>query len=461
MKRIATLFLVGLGLFSAVNVFAQEPASLECKQYQSFYYNDHYKQKDYEGALPTWRKAYELCPRTFSSNLYLHGETIIRFFLDNNKVSDAERAGMVDTLMRLFDERSANFPKTRVAQMNRKGADAELYIKNDLSRKYAIFEQVLATNKDNTDPQIVYFLMDGTLSFYKDGAFDAEKVISTYDNLITSLDGIEATAKNELAALAPDAKDYDKAVAAVEKVAKTRKDVEELFIISRVASCENLVELFTPRYEANPNDIDLIEKIVGMLDNADDCNNNDLYFKTATALYAAKPSYKAAYSLFRLNAARDNVDEAIKYLEEAIASDESEVEKDVRMYYDLARFCNAKNRNGKALSAANRVIQLESGMEEKTYSGKANMIIGRIWAGTSCGGNEIDNAAKYWVAVDYLQRARALDPDIASECGNLIAAYSSRFPLATAAADYDIMNGQSYTVSCGGMTATTTVRTRL
>ena len=41
----------------------------------------------------------------------------------------------------------------------------------------------------------------------------------------------------------------------------------------------------------------------------------------------------------------------------------------------------------------------------------------------------------------------------------MIGQYSAYFPQAAEAFMYDITNGQSYTVSCGGLRATTTVRT--
>ena len=462
MRRFAALFFVSLGLFSAVRVSAQDPLT-ECKQYISFY-NDYYKQKDYDRALPNWRKAYSICPPKQSSNLYLHGENLFRFILDNKTLSAEARESVIDTLMTLFDQRSQLFPKTAVAQMNRKALDAAKYIDN-ADKKYGIYKGVIDTNSDQTDPQILYFYMEGTVDGYAAGKQDPEQVISTYDFLMSTLDACTKANEAARAALVPGAKNYDKDLEDAnkldEKIAQSKADIENLFIVSKVASCDNLVELFTPRYEANPDDLALIEKIVNMLDNAEDCNNNDLYFKTSTALYAAQPSYKAAYSLYRLNAARGNANDAIKYLEEAIAFDESETALDARFYFEMARFCNNNNRDAKAIAAANNCIRLEGDLESRTYTGRAYQLIGRIWASSHCGGNEVERLAKYWVAVDYLQRARSFDSDIADECARYIAAYSAQFPLAVDAANYDIVNGQSFTVSCGGMTATTTVRTRL
>ena len=87
-------------------------------------------------------------------------------------------------------------------------------------------------------------------------------------------------------------------------------------------------------------------------------------------------------------------------------------------------------------------------------------MIGTVWGTTTCGGDEISRRAPYWVAVDYLQKAREADPSLADDCNKLIAQYRVYFPQTAEAFMYDITDGQSYTVSCGGMRATTTVRTQ-
>ena len=87
------------------------------------------------------------------------------------------------------------------------------------------------------------------------------------------------------------------------------------------------------------------------------------------------------------------------------------------------------------------------------------MLIGTIWASVSCGGDEIAKRAKFWVATDYMQRAKAKDPSLAAEADKNIIRYRAYFPKAEDAFMYDLVDGRSYTVSCGGMSASTIVRT--
>ena len=88
------------------------------------------------------------------------------------------------------------------------------------------------------------------------------------------------------------------------------------------------------------------------------------------------------------------------------------------------------------------------------------MLMGSIWGSTVCSGNEIERRAPYWVAVDYMVKAKNADETLAEDANNYIRQYSAYFPQTAEAFMYDVIDGQSYTVSCGGMRATTTVRTQ-
>ena len=87
-------------------------------------------------------------------------------------------------------------------------------------------------------------------------------------------------------------------------------------------------------------------------------------------------------------------------------------------------------------------------------------MIGTIWGSQVCRGNEIESRAPYWVAVDYMIKAKNADETLAAEANNMIAQYSKYYPQKAEAFMYDLLDGQPYTVSCGGMRATTTVRTQ-
>ena len=145
----------------------------------------------------------------------------------------------------------------------------------------------------------------------------------------------------------------------------------------------------------------------------------------------------------------------IKYLEEAINSADSDSETDAGYYFELAAFSFKNGNNAKAIESASKAIETSD-----TFDGKAYMLMGTIWGSVVCPGNEIEQRAKYWVATDYMQKAKNADASLTADCNNYISQYKVYYPQTAEAFMYDITNGQSYTVSCGGMRAVTTVRTQ-
>ncbi|MBQ4013372.1 MAG: hypothetical protein II607_05595, partial [Bacteroidales bacterium] len=109
MKKIAIILMT---LVLAVPTFAQGrfgKDSAECTKYLS-YYQELYKQKNYEEAAPFWRKAFSLCPPTASQNMLIYGQTIIRYEINKNRKDPVRYRQLVDTLLMLSDVRAANYP---------------------------------------------------------------------------------------------------------------------------------------------------------------------------------------------------------------------------------------------------------------------------------------------------------------------------------------------------------------
>ena len=439
MKKII-LAVVTLALtVSGTNLFAQGKYgkdSTECIKYLS-YYTEYYKQKSYDEALPNWRKAYKFCPPTASQNLLIHGATLMKRAISKSAGNSALRQEQVDSLMDIYDVRIKNYPKTRETAMNNKAIDLNNYVKNDNKRLHNTFSEVIGALKEKTNPTVFLFDLNAAIGLYQEGELTAEDIINIYQ---TSIEYLNA-AKPE--------SDAD-----AEKLANIKSDVESLFISSKVASCDNLIALFTPRFEADPNNLELVSNIVRMMSITEGCTSNDLFLQAATNMYKLDPSYTSAYFLYKLNSSKGNVADAIKYLEEAINYPESDTATDADYNYELAAFCLKNGQSGKAFSAAQKALDLNPAL-----AGKAYFLMGTIWGSVSCGGNEIERRAPYWVAVDYLQKAKSADPSLAEDANRLIGSYSGYYPQTAEAFMYDVTDGQSYTVSCGGMRATTTVRT--
>ena len=441
MKRLAIITASLLAVLSGWNMSAQTISkyghgedSLNCLKYLSFYTERFKKDEKDPMALSNWRQAYKYCPATASENIFVNGTKMMTNLYRNTK-NAKQRVAIADTILMLQDQRLAAYPKKKTTILNNKGQYIINYKSSDVDFMYENLSGIMNELGKNTKSNILSALMQSAVAQYREEKLSADDIIALYEKVSGIIDQAQPRNEKETASLAED-----------------KEKIESIFAASKVASCENLIAIFSPRFEADPENLGLVTKIVQLMNNADDCASNDLYLKAATAKYKLDPSHGSAFGLYRLNAARGNVADAGKYLQEAIDSPESDEATDAQYYYEMATFCYKNGLRARAYDAARKAADLDYG-----YAGKAYMIMGNLWASASCESTEA-KWARYWAATDCYQKARSIDESLSEDAGSSIATVSRYFPEASEAFMYDLTKGQSYTVSCGGMTATTTVR---
>ena len=442
MKRTGFIIAMIVMALSSTSVFAQGKYgadSANCIKYLSFY-KDYFKQKSYNEALPNWREAFKRCPPTANQTMLVDGTTLMRKLISQNSKNPVYREKLVDSLMMIHDIRIANYPKYAVTARNNKGLDLANYVQNDPERLYKEYGEIIAGNKTKTKPTILLFYFDSAVELYKNGSLDEEEIIGVYEGcmeLLSKMDPKDAVDK--------------------EMVDDMKLKIEELFASNNIADCDKLIELYTPKFEADPQNIELAEKIVRFMSAADGCTDNALFISAATSIHKSNPTHASAYTLYKLNASTGKSAEAVKYLQEAIDREDSDAAQDAEYYYELAVYNFKCGNNLAAEQAAKKVIPLATTSEIK---GKTYMLIGTIWGGVRCDGNDIAKRAPYWVAVDYFERAKAADPELAAEANKRINEYKKYYPLTADAFMFGVNDGETYQVSCGGFKANTTVRTQ-
>ena len=442
MKRTGFIIAMIVMALSSTSVFAQGKYGADranCIKYLSFY-KDYFKQKSYNEALPNWREAFKRCPPTANQTMLVDGTTLMRKLISQNSKNPVYREKLVDSLMMIHDIRIANYPKYAVTARNNKGLDLANYVQNDPERLYKEYGEIIAGNKTKTKPTILLFYFDSAVELYKNGSLDEEEIIGVYEGcmeLLSKMDPKDAADK--------------------EMVDDMKLKIEELFASNNIADCDKLIELYTPKFEADPQNIELAEKIVRFMSAADGCTDNALFISAATSIHKSNPTHASAYTLYKLNASTGKSAEAVKYLQEAIDREDSDAAQDAEYYYELAVYNFKCGNNLAAEQAAKKVIPLATTSEIK---GKTYMLIGTIWGGVRCDGNDIAKRAPYWVAVDYFERAKAADPELAAEANKRINEDKKYYPLTADAFMFGVNDGETYQVSCGGFKANTTVRTQ-
>ena len=76
MKKLTVITLAAVMLLGTAAVSSAQSKygadSAECIKYLS-YYTEYYKQKNYDEAIPNWRKAYKLCPPQARQGIFVDG----------------------------------------------------------------------------------------------------------------------------------------------------------------------------------------------------------------------------------------------------------------------------------------------------------------------------------------------------------------------------------------------------
>ena len=417
---------------SAQGKFGKDSA--DCVNHLNFY-PDYLKQGNMEAAYDSWKLAMKYCPPKISQNMYINGRKIMLHRI-NNETDAANRELLIDSLLFLAERRAELFPKNAKKAKEGRLSDIMVFYGQNQGKNKFIFDaldQYITEFGPEADHEMIVNSMIKATELYSAQQLEDEDIMNLYSKYNDVLEARRAAMPG------------DTTIDAAQTI------LQNAFINSGVATCENLIKVFTPRFEQNKEDMASL-KVISSLLNSNECTDSDLFAEVVGQMYKLEPSAGSAYFLYRLFTKQGDKEKGLSYLKEA-ANEATGVDKGTYLY-ELATIYYSNRQFGQAVSIAKQAVDLNP-----KYAGKAEMLIGTIWAAASCGGNEIDKRAKFWVATDYMQRAKAKDPSLADECNRNIARYSSYFPKAEDAFMYDIVNGQGYTVSCGGMTASTTVRT--
>ena len=410
--------------------------SAECIKYLSFY-QQYVKQNNLEDAAPNWRKAIKFCPPTASQNMLLDGMKIMRKEINQFRNNPIRKKELVDTLMMLHQMRIDTYPNYATTAKTNKAVDMMNYAEPGTEMDvYNALGEALDAAKAKSNTTVAVRYLDYAIQLYKAGRLMDSDVFSAFEKSVETLELVKAAKPSKM---------VDDAIA----------DVESLFAGSGVASCENLVTVFQPRYEASPEDETVLSNIVTLFSSTG-CTQEDLFLQAVEGLYKVDPSSNSAHLLFQLYSSfPDGGDQAVKYMNEAIAFEDSDAEKDAEYYFELATYLFSKlDRKADAAAAAKKAA------ESATWQARAYFLLGTIWSTVKCDGNPIESRAQFWVATDYMLKAKNTDATMAEEVDKQIATYRQYYPLQSDAFMYDIVDGDRFQVNCNGMNETTTVRTQ-
>lgn len=432
----ALLLVAGLGSLRAQKWGSTPEDSVQCIMNTSLY-GESYKMKDYIGAYEPWHQVVQSCPKS-SKNLYIRGVTILKAKI-NAATSAEERESYIQELIDLYDIRVANGFGDAGEMMGRKAMDVEGIVGVDhVDRYYPIYAEAMRVGGDNIDAVYAYKFFEATINYVVRGFAEPTLVIDNYDLASDVLD------KEYREALSDTAKAAD--------IAKYIANVEAAF--SPYASCDQLVSIYTKKFEANPDDLDLLKKITNIMKKKG-CTDQELFFKATEKLHALEPSPSSAFLMGQMCYNTKKYSKAVDYLNEALKGlDDS---RDIyRCYLALGLSYTELDSYSSARNAYNKAAEVDP------TKGEPYIMIAALYASSARSiPDDMGGASAFWAAVDAANRAKAVDPSesTAEQANKLIRTYSAYFPKQDKAFFLDLVDGQGYTVP-GWIGVHTVVRTR-
>ncbi len=394
----------------------------------------YYKQKAYEDAARSFRKAFVSCPES-SKNIYIVGESIMKHYIKKNKENKDLKSKYVDSLLLIYNMRLKYFPgdqKSIMKILEGKGkALAQYRIKESMFEAYQLLDSVLDYTYPKTRSSTSTLFMYVSKIMNKKGTLSCSAVIENYIKVTNIV--------NE---------NYDnKGYVKLKRKARSYANA--------CLKCDLLDSLYTVDFEENKNDTNWLDDGIELLSEKS-CNSSNVLVKMMEERLESAPVAKTAIILAQYYNNKQQKDKAKNYYDKAITLQNDSSEK-ANYLIKKAKFQNRIGNYSEARSSALKALNFDSKKAE------AYIIIGNAigYGAINCKDLKFGGAEVFWVAVDFYNRAASetKDPTIKSKALKKALKYATYFPREQDIFLATLNVGDSYNLGCW-IDQTTTIRAK-
>jgi tetratricopeptide (TPR) repeat protein len=319
--KMKNFFLISIVLLGSILINAQDclnqsvdnygSDSVNCRKNLSLY-TGYLSQKNFNDAALFWTKTQVKCPQ-LKPNLYANGAYIYKQIIKQKaKEKAADLSLYKDTLYKIYDNWLTNFGECNTT----KAALAKdiILIKDQkkFSKSYALYKEVM-----EKDPSILkssdikYFFVYTGMYMLKTGKIECEEFLSNYEVLSTICENNIAKGNKP------------------EKFSNVQNILDKKLGETPCASCDKLEEIYSNKYNSDPENMDQIKKIFGSL-SSNKCTESKLYLTLLDKVLndpnnppSAKDLFSAAISDYR----RKDFSKAESRFNRALSISEDETQK--------------------------------------------------------------------------------------------------------------------------------------
>jgi len=421
MKKVALVLITVLSVNLSFAQGKYGADSAKCVENLSLY-RDYLKQKMYDDAYNYWSVAYEICPAS-SERMYVDGISLVRNKLKN--AAKEERATIVDELLMVYDKRIENFGKEGYV-LGRKGTEMLRYAKDDVEAMYNVLDKSIQLQGSKSEAGAIVSYMNALILMERAEKVDEAKVVEQFTNMT------ELIAQNISKYEGKKTQEY---------YIKAQENIEG--IASPYLSCDVLIEMAEKNYEKNKEDQNWMERTADILDKKG-CTGATIFFTIAEEMHSTNPSAISAEKMGIMCLKKGQYKEAEAYCKQAIELNKN-ASKSFNLLMTLASAQISKGDYSSARSSARKAAEIDPN------NGLPYILIGDIIAGSSsvCPNSDAcKQKAIYWLAVDYLAKAKAVDPSLSSKANSKIASYTKYFPERDECFFINVKEGDMIQIGC-------------
>ena len=364
-------------------------------------------------AYEAWKPVFEKAPFA-QVGIYTNGAYMLEMMIQNEQ-DKTKKQQLFAELMNLYDTRVKNLaglnsftPEHRRATegdvIARKAYDhAWLGPQADpaysLDKTYAMFSDGIKKINEQGGREVEGFVLNSffqvSYAKYKaDNNGFREQFLQDY------LESKEVCDK--MLQLAKEESDPEKAQKIVEKYDAPLNTIEGLFAESKAADRDQIIAIFTPKIEANKDNLAYLKSALTLMA-ANDCDDAPVYYKAAEYAFNIEPSYESAIGTAQKYAKDGQVAKSVEYYNKAIELCQSDAQKG-----NIAlRVAAAMRKSGDFKSAyayLDKAAQFNPDLEGKCFMQRANIAT---------------KAKNYAEAKAYCDRAAAADITLAGQAQRL------------------------------------------
>ena len=382
----------------------------------------------FESARKAFFNVFEKAPGCKSATL-INGPKLIKYYIEMAEAKEQPTDGLIDTLLMAYDLRIQYFGDEGKVLMY-KGVDMSKYRKKEYQAAYETLKKAVEIQGNASTASGIQYYIKNLMVLVKKGEKTCDDAISAF---IQVSDIIQANR---------DKKGYEKA---------------EKNILKMVGSCldpENLIPLYYNNFETNKENIAWLKmakylmdkkKCRDVEDEALRAQADEVYQNIIEAIHAIEPSFASSIALGEVYIDKDPA-KSQAYIDQAQELAETDEDK-IKIHNTLAKVYFTKKQYSKCRAEARKALAIKENYESYSWIAEAYAASQPV-----CGDCELQGKEVYWIAVDYLYKAKAVadSEEAKAHIQKRINKISTFFPKATDEIIFmkGVKEGDTVTVGC-------------